>query len=1014
MATQASSLSGALEIYNLRYQDALARNSKREAERFLSNINQINAYYDIICASLGEANNQRAQDATDAIIDILLAEGIVVSAPTTFITSVSVSTVPGSILVPTDPDGTDPNYTNAFADIIIYQYNVDQTSSWTITVQTETNVTVSLTDNRLSVTSITTDYGLVALTCSKLGFSDLDIEIPIRKNRQSVPIGGQSGQVAAKSSAVDYEVEWVEGIRINTNQIWTDYDSVYGSATGIRFGSGSSGIYETVDNYMIISTNFLITTGLVNGRDMVADGEKLDNIESIIVAPGTFNQVWLTGEPDTLPTFYKALANDTGTVATLILSQTVGDDQKLYLSNDHLGFIRTSPTTIYKGLYESVIEVIIDNNAAEQRVCMEIYLADASGVVIDSGILTEPVGDLGVRPIACLKTSNLTLTPSITHFVQLYGNLTEDVIVDTNERIRSHIAVQKIGAGGGSIQFDLYFGSDHQSFIKVPVAILLADLKDVDILGSATGDILVRASDSFWRKSNSISVGTNSITISPGGSVGATTGLWFGDGDTGIYEATDDEINFRFNGTDYFNIKTGRFQSFYGYANILSGAPSGTTANIRTFANYNTGIGGIDADTLSLITNATESVRIEANKLTISPDGSVGVTTGLWFGDSDTGLYEYADDWLFFRILGGNRCSFSQYNFASNYSGNYVLRFDGSLALPTYSFGSDPNTGIHSGFADTVSLIAGGIEGLRVADTYSIITGNFYPSVTATYSLGITTNRFTTLYANDIDALTQCNLIVDSVNALSLTTDLGTFAGGIKISNTTGTDDGTIRYTGTNYEVRISGAWESLLVDPVWIDGGVTYVDLNIASRSARVIGDGLGFVSSYNGTIDNGKLYSNSLGGILSLRNSAGTLQTNLDSNGSSYILGNLGINTSTITQALTVSGNTVISGQGHGGTFTATFANPLTFSANNGNIQQVAVTADTTIEITLELPGTFIFILNISTATPPTITIGTSFGLPFDNTPALINADGDSNVITLIVFPDGTKRYTANTITA
>ena len=75
--------------------------------------------------------------------------------------------------------------------------------------------------------------------------------------------------------------------------------------------------------------------------------------------------------------------------------------------------------------------------------------------------------------------------------------------------------------------------------------------------------------------------------------------------------------------------------------------------------------------------------------------------------------------------------------------------------------------------------------------------------------------------------------------------------------------------------------------------------------------------------------------------------------------------------------------------------------------------VTASTTIGITNELPGTYIFTLEIDSGASPVITIGASFGDPANGNATLSDVDDDINVITLVVRPNTTKYYTILTIT-
>ena len=105
---------------------------------------------------------------------------------------------------------------------------------------------------------------------------------------------------------------------------------------------------------------------------------------------------------------------------------------------------------------------------------------------------------------------------------------------------------------------------------------------------------------------------------------------------------------------------------------------------------------------------------------------------------------------------------------------------------------------------------------------------------------------------------------------------------------------------------------------------------------------------------------------------------------------------------------------GQAHGGDHIQTFSASTTFNAVNGNNQEMLITASTTIGISNELPGTYIFTLEIDTGIPPTITIGASFGSPIDNNATLVDTDSSINILTLVVRSNGTKYYTINTITA
>ena len=111
-------------------------------------------------------------------------------------------------------------------------------------------------------------------------------------------------------------------------------------------------------------------------------------------------------------------------------------------------------------------------------------------------------------------------------------------------------------------------------------------------------------------------------------------------------------------------------------------------------------------------------------------------------------------------------------------------------------------------------------------------------------------------------------------------------------------------------------------------------------------------------------------------------------------------------------ITGNKLFQNQAHGGDNIRTFSASTTFDADDGNNQAMIVTAATTIGITNELPGIYIFTLEIDSGASPTITIGSSFGDPANDNAAISDVDNDINVITLVVRPGGGKYYTITTI--
>ena len=93
----------------------------------------------------------------------------------------------------------------------------------------------------------------------------------------------------------------------------------------------------------------------------------------------------------------------------------------------------------------------------------------------------------------------------------------------------------------------------------------------------------------------------------------------FGDGDTGLYEVGDDTISWAFGGARIWTITSSKFASEITGGALLDRIASSATNPAHAFsADEDTGIGRAAADTLSLITAATERMRIDSS-------GNVGI-----------------------------------------------------------------------------------------------------------------------------------------------------------------------------------------------------------------------------------------------------------------------------------------------------------------------------------------------------------------------------------------------------
>jgi len=105
----------------------------------------------------------------------------------------------------------------------------------------------------------------------------------------------------------------------------------------------------------------------------------------------------------------------------------------------------------------------------------------------------------------------------------------------------------------------------------------------------------------------------------------------------------------------------------------------------------------------------------------VLPQVNDSTKPSLAFGDGDTGIYEGADDSMRVSIAG-----VFKYLFAYGYFLIGTVQISTSTATSTfpniYPSSSDTNTGLGHAGADQLSLIAGGVEGIRVTEVGGAIS----------------------------------------------------------------------------------------------------------------------------------------------------------------------------------------------------------------------------------------------------------------------------------------------------
>ncbi len=208
-----------------------------------------------------------------------------------------------------------------------------------------------------------------------------------------------------------------------------------------------------------------------------------------------------------------------------------------------------------------------------------------------------------------------------------------------------------------------------------------------------------------------------------------TPTLAFGDADTGFYESADDTLSVSIGGSQRWNWAVSNFEgaAINGPALINTGASATQPTVVPIKSDTNTGIGSNSADQLSLIAGSIEMLRLVetgvagTDQIIIAPAGIIGSETNpaLAFGDGNTGFFENGDNVLAVTIEGAARHQFNGNFLRSNNSAGYGLLNEvasniNPVVLPN---NGDADTGLGQNAIDQLSLIAGGVEMLRLVET---------------------------------------------------------------------------------------------------------------------------------------------------------------------------------------------------------------------------------------------------------------------------------------------------------
>lgn len=147
---------------------------------------------------------------------------------------------------------------------------------------------------------------------------------------------------------------------------------------------------------------------------------------------------------------------------------------------------------------------------------------------------------------------------------------------------------------------------------------------------------------------------------------------------------------------------------------------------------------------------------MDAGSHTIFPLHNDAVTPTQAFGDGDTGFYQGFDNEINITLAGTHRFYFNPNVFSAvPNDGGQLQRTGTTSTVPFVNVSGDVDTGIGRAAADQLSLIAGGVEGIRITENTAIYTTNFGGQIAHRTAVGAADYNPSILTSDYIIAMTD-------------------------------------------------------------------------------------------------------------------------------------------------------------------------------------------------------------------------------------------------------------------
>lgn len=200
------------------------------------------------------------------------------------------------------------------------------------------------------------------------------------------------------------------------------------------------------------------------------------------------------------------------------------------------------------------------------------------------------------------------------------------------------------------------------------------------------------------------------------GTIGAPGMTWGTETTSGFYRAGAGDFRFAIGGVDVWTIVAGGLS--FGLANGSAASPSlfftsdTDTGIYRAAANQI----GLSAGGAGRVTVSATSMQFAAGFFIGGEDGTAAAPFYAFNSDPNTGMYRFGADVIGFTVNGAATLTLAP---AGSTFQAPVLGQVGSGANPTFSFATDPNTGMYLAGADILALGAGNANQVRITTTFT-------------------------------------------------------------------------------------------------------------------------------------------------------------------------------------------------------------------------------------------------------------------------------------------------------